>query len=90
MSLLAHCFHDETDKSIRKSIGKKDPIETNAEMETKTGEHDWLSEKGEIPHDSIFLNRTWKCGVGIQRPSDRNQKAHTRPCTNSEFHATRP
>jgi hypothetical protein len=54
-------------------------------VETKTGEHDWLSEMGEIPHDWIF---SWKCGVGIQRPRDRNQKAYTCPYTNSEFHTT--
>jgi hypothetical protein len=36
-------FHDETDQRIRSSIRKKRPIQRNAEMEIKTGSHNWAS-----------------------------------------------
>jgi hypothetical protein len=84
---MPHCLRDHTNQSIRKSIRKNDPIDTNPELETKTDENDWLSQKSEIPHNRFGgSNRTWESKEGIQRPADRNQKAQTRAYSNSEFH----
>ena len=43
IQLFPQGFHDQTDQRIRRSIRKKNPIETNAEMEIKTGKHNWAS-----------------------------------------------
>jgi hypothetical protein len=43
MYLLPHCFCDQTDQSVRNGIREKNPKNANAEVETKTGEHDWLT-----------------------------------------------
>jgi len=47
---LPEGFHNQTGQRIRGSIRKQNPIETNAEMEVKTNQRDWLSETGESVH----------------------------------------
>jgi hypothetical protein len=91
MQLLPHRFSDQTDQSIRNRIRKNYPIDPNAEVKTKTGEDNWLSHESKIPYDWFGGNyRTWERRRGVQRPTNRNQKAHARPDSNSEFHGGLP
>ena len=41
--LVPEGFHEQTDQSIRRSIRKKSPIDTNGEMKIKASKHNWAS-----------------------------------------------
>ena len=83
-------FHEDAEQSICNGIGNKTPTETNWEIKMQGNyRNNRLSQNGKTVHnrfDWIGL----VCACEIDSPAARNEKARTRPRSNSIFHAATP
>jgi len=87
MQFLTQCFHDQPDQSIRGGIQNKNPVDTNGEM--RASYPYGARYTGESVHNRVY-RVVLACHCELNSPATRNEKAHTRPDSNSVLHVDAP